>query len=107
MYLLHALANGSTEGDDTGYGQALFPVPAEDPNDPFQVRLKRSVKHEVAMGLTFRTVGKLQEDHDIGHLLVVFILGQLFSSWSSGISRHIFRRIRYQCSNCIWTYFVP
>ncbi|CAJ2510781.1 Uu.00g064060.m01.CDS01 [Anthostomella pinea] len=23
-----------TEGDDTGYGQALFPVPAEDPNDP-------------------------------------------------------------------------
>lgn len=25
------------EGDDTGYGQALFPVPAEDPNDPLQV----------------------------------------------------------------------
>ncbi|CAN8106342.1 unnamed protein product [Discula destructiva] len=24
------------EGDDTGYGQALFPVPAEDPNDPLQ-----------------------------------------------------------------------
>lgn len=23
-------------GDDTGYGQALFPVPAEDPNDPLQ-----------------------------------------------------------------------
>lgn len=22
------------EGDDTAYGQALFPVPAEDPNDP-------------------------------------------------------------------------
>lgn len=27
------------EGDDTGYGQALFPAPAEDPNDPLQVRL--------------------------------------------------------------------
>jgi hypothetical protein len=26
------------EGDDTGYGQALYPVPAEDPNDPLQVR---------------------------------------------------------------------
>jgi hypothetical protein len=26
----------STEGDDTGYGQALFPVPADDPNDPLQ-----------------------------------------------------------------------
>ncbi|KAI1753059.1 putative MFS transporter [Xylaria castorea] len=26
----------ATEGDDTGYGQALFPVPAEDPNDPLQ-----------------------------------------------------------------------
>ena len=24
------------EGDDTGYGQALFPVPALDPNDPLQ-----------------------------------------------------------------------
>lgn len=24
------------EGDDTGYGQALFPVPCEDPNDPLQ-----------------------------------------------------------------------
>lgn len=24
------------EGDDTAYGQALFPVPAEDPNDPLQ-----------------------------------------------------------------------
>ncbi|KAL1968196.1 hypothetical protein VTN77DRAFT_2031 [Rasamsonia byssochlamydoides] len=26
----------AAEGDDTGYGQALFPVPAEDPNDPLQ-----------------------------------------------------------------------
>ncbi|OCL05550.1 MFS general substrate transporter [Glonium stellatum] len=26
----------ATEGDDTAYGQALFPVPAEDPNDPLQ-----------------------------------------------------------------------
>jgi hypothetical protein len=25
------------EGDDVFYGQALFPVPAEDPNDPLQV----------------------------------------------------------------------
>ncbi|KAI1809346.1 putative MFS transporter [Poronia punctata] len=24
------------DGDDTGYGQALFPVPADDPNDPLQ-----------------------------------------------------------------------
>lgn len=24
------------EGDDTAYGQALFPVPADDPNDPLQ-----------------------------------------------------------------------
>ncbi|KAK3900582.1 major facilitator superfamily domain-containing protein [Staphylotrichum tortipilum] len=24
------------EGDDTGYGQALYPVPADDPNDPLQ-----------------------------------------------------------------------
>lgn len=30
-----------TEGDDTGYGQALFPVPAEDPNDPLQVSTRR------------------------------------------------------------------
>ncbi|KAI1269398.1 major facilitator superfamily domain-containing protein [Xylariaceae sp. FL1019] len=26
----------AADGDDTGYGQALFPVPAEDPNDPLQ-----------------------------------------------------------------------
>ncbi|KAJ9136991.1 MFS general substrate transporter [Coniochaeta hoffmannii] len=26
----------AVEGDDTAYGQALFPVPAEDPNDPLQ-----------------------------------------------------------------------
>jgi hypothetical protein len=26
------------DGDDVFYGQALFPVPAEDPNDPLQVR---------------------------------------------------------------------
>jgi hypothetical protein len=32
------VSNGiSTEGDDTAYGQALFPIPAEDPNDPLQV----------------------------------------------------------------------
>jgi hypothetical protein len=24
----------AVDGDDTAYGQALFPVPAEDPNDP-------------------------------------------------------------------------
>jgi hypothetical protein len=24
------------EGDDTAYGQALFPVPSQDPNDPLQ-----------------------------------------------------------------------
>jgi hypothetical protein len=29
--------NHNPEGDDTGYGQALYPVPAEDPNDPLQV----------------------------------------------------------------------
>lgn len=28
----------AAEGDDTGYGQALYPVPAQDPNDPLQVR---------------------------------------------------------------------
>lgn len=27
----------AAEGDDTAYGQALYPVPAEDPNDPLQV----------------------------------------------------------------------
>ncbi|KAJ9626975.1 hypothetical protein H2203_003433 [Taxawa tesnikishii (nom. ined.)] len=26
----------AAEGDDTAYGQALFPVPADDPNDPLQ-----------------------------------------------------------------------
>ncbi|KAI3316478.1 putative MFS transporter [Xylariaceae sp. AK1471] len=26
----------AVDGDDTAYGQALFPVPAEDPNDPLQ-----------------------------------------------------------------------
>ncbi|KAI5370886.1 putative major facilitator superfamily, MFS transporter superfamily [Septoria linicola] len=26
----------AAEGDDLGYGQALFPVPSEDPNDPLQ-----------------------------------------------------------------------
>lgn len=26
----------AVEGDDVGYGQALFPVPADDPNDPLQ-----------------------------------------------------------------------
>ncbi|KAI8958182.1 putative MFS transporter [Daldinia sp. FL1419] len=26
----------AADGDDTGYGMALFPVPAEDPNDPLQ-----------------------------------------------------------------------
>lgn len=33
------------EGDDTGYGQALFPAPAEDPNDPLQVRLRSTMNH--------------------------------------------------------------
>lgn len=31
------LTSAKTEGDDTALGQALFPVPAEDPNDPLQV----------------------------------------------------------------------
>lgn len=26
----------AAEGDDTGYGQALYPVPTDDPNDPLQ-----------------------------------------------------------------------
>jgi hypothetical protein len=34
--LIHAL-----EGDDTAYGQALFPVPAEDPNDPLQASVHK------------------------------------------------------------------
>lgn len=25
------------EGEPTGYGQALYPVPSDDPNDPLQV----------------------------------------------------------------------
>lgn len=29
------------EGDDSAYGQALYPVPAEDPNDPLQWSLAR------------------------------------------------------------------
>ncbi|KAJ5909788.1 hypothetical protein N7504_004431 [Penicillium tannophilum] len=29
-------ARSAAEGDDTAYGQALYPVPAEDPNDPLQ-----------------------------------------------------------------------
>lgn len=29
------------EGDDTYLGQALYPVPAEDPNDPLQVYYSR------------------------------------------------------------------
>lgn len=29
-------ADNGIEGDDTGYGQALFPVPSLDPNDPLQ-----------------------------------------------------------------------
>ncbi|CAK7223372.1 hypothetical protein SEUCBS140593_005213 [Sporothrix eucalyptigena] len=34
----------AAEGDDTAYGQALFPVPAEDPNDPLQwPELKKSL----------------------------------------------------------------
>jgi hypothetical protein len=28
----------AVEGDDVAYGQALFPVPEDDPNDPLQVR---------------------------------------------------------------------
>jgi hypothetical protein len=31
------------EGDDTAYGQALYPVPAEDPNDPLQVLMIPSI----------------------------------------------------------------
>ncbi|KJR89137.1 uncharacterized protein SPSK_06168 [Sporothrix schenckii 1099-18] len=34
----------AAEGDDTAYGQALYPVPAEDPNDPLQwTNLKKSL----------------------------------------------------------------
>ncbi|ORY69063.1 putative MFS transporter [Pseudomassariella vexata] len=34
----------AAEGDDTAYGQALYPVPAEDPNDPLQwVPFKKSM----------------------------------------------------------------
>jgi len=31
------------EGDDTAYGQALYPVPAEDPNDPLQWSQKKKI----------------------------------------------------------------
>lgn len=37
------------EGDDTAYGLALFPVPANDPNDPLQV-----------IKTTFATIGQLE-----------------------------------------------
>ncbi|KAL1897358.1 hypothetical protein Sste5346_004094 [Sporothrix stenoceras] len=34
----------AAEGDDTAYGQALYPVPAEDPNDPLQwTNLKKTL----------------------------------------------------------------
>lgn len=49
-------------GDDTAYGQALFPVPAEDPNDPLQVRPPQTGKSLHANG-SFAVV-ELQENHD-------------------------------------------
>lgn len=33
----------AAEGDDTAYGQALFPVPANDPNDPLQWSQTRKI----------------------------------------------------------------
>ncbi|KAI1172870.1 putative MFS transporter [Nemania sp. FL0916] len=38
LHLVHSHAQewDIPDGDDTKYGQALFPVPAEDPNDPLQ-----------------------------------------------------------------------
>jgi hypothetical protein len=37
MKLPECMLRSNAEGDDVFYGQALFPVPAEDPNDPLQV----------------------------------------------------------------------
>ena len=46
----HVLKRCATlEGDDTAYGQALFPVPAEDPNDPLQVRYEKLVMKVVVI----------------------------------------------------------
>lgn len=60
------------EGDDVFYGQALFPVPAEDPNDPLQVCFHIANKQNKAKNTI---VGKLEEDNDPYCLLRVLVLG--------------------------------
>jgi hypothetical protein len=57
------------EGDDTAYGQALFPVPAEDPNDPLQARLTSCLLSNPMNSLTnFMAVAQLQKNNDPGDL---------------------------------------
>ena len=65
------------EGDDTGYGQALFPVPAQDPNDPLQVRIEPHIyAYDDGKADIEPSVVEFQEIYDPDNLLGIFILGQ-------------------------------
>lgn len=75
MYLAHHqgfVLILNTEGDDVFYGQALFPVPAEDPNDPLQV-----CPHTTNGTISAKNaaVARLEEDHDPRCLLCLLVPG--------------------------------
>ena len=68
---LHSADGFVPEGDDSAYGQALFPVPAEDPNDPLQASFTdKSI--DPALTLTWVVVDN-PKDVDSRRLLVVFV----------------------------------
>jgi hypothetical protein len=62
------------EGDDTAYGQALFPIPAEDPNDPLQVS---SLRILISSGDVSSGFGVCTDNSDSGQAQK-----RAWSSWS-------------------------
>lgn len=80
----------AAEGDDTAYGQALYPVPADDPNDPLQVRF---ILQKTGREADSVEVAKLEENDDPDYCFVVFFSRKYLAGRAFSIYHYLQRGI--------------
>lgn len=75
-------------GDTIQFGQAIFPVPSEDPNDPLQVSL--FVKQTTVSSLIREiSVVPKEEERDFDPLRTIFFPCKLGCAWPFGLHQEM------------------
>ena len=90
----------AVEGDDTGYGQALFPVPADDPNDPLQVIPPHHFTRNTQSDM-FPVVHPEEDSHS-HRMLAIFLYFECGLAGPIRIYRNILERIQHNTHSGLW-----